>query len=233
MKLVKLDFEKTRLLLWANQVGLASTDPSSRNPGLERYEANLRQTMEQIQFLLAEANKMQEKYGMRQQEQPIAAIEASPDLVSRNGLATFTASYRRFRARFVEPGMAPKLTARVRWAILDENKFEGLLKTLKDFVDNLFWLVQVERSVQDQIVEEDIMCITSLSELLLIKDASEHDYQVWSDAASRAAERTERGTIRSADTDGQDISGFGDEASRGKPELAPKSVVDAVYDSSG
>ena len=112
-KLVKLDFEKTRLLIWANQVGLVSTDPSSRNPALERHEANLRPTMEQIQFLLAEANKVQDKYGMRQQEQPIAAIEASPDLVSRNSLATFTASYRRFRGRFVEPGMGPNLTARV------------------------------------------------------------------------------------------------------------------------
>ncbi|CAO1599060.1 hypothetical protein XANCAGTX0491_002806 [Xanthoria calcicola] len=229
-KLVKLDIEKTRLLMWANQVGLVSTDPSSRNPGLERHEANLRQTMEQIQFLLAEANKMQERYGMRQHEQPIAAIEASPDLVSRNNLDTFTASYRRFRGRFVEPGMGPKLTARVRWAILDENKFEGLLKTLKDFVDNLFWLVEVERSIQDHIVEEDIMCITSLLELELIKDASEHDYQVWSDAASRAVERTERGTILSADTDDQDISGFGDEASQGNPEFPLPRVVNPVYD---
>ncbi|KAL8924214.1 MAG: hypothetical protein Q9208_004178 [Pyrenodesmia sp. 3 TL-2023] len=205
MKLVKLDFEKTRLLIWANQVGLVSTDSRSRNPGIERNEARLRQTMEQIELLLAEANKVQDKYGVRQQEQTIAAIEASPDLVSRNSLATFTTSYRRFCGRFFESTKGPKVAARVRWAILDENKFEGLLKTLKDFVDNLFWLVEVERSVQDQIVEEDIMAVSSLLELELIKDASEHEYQVWSDIASRAADRTERGTIPVADTDDQDI----------------------------
>lgn len=228
MKLVKLDFEKTRLLIWANQVGIVSTDPRSRNPGIERNEASLRQTMEQIQYLLADANKVQDKYGVRQQEQPVAAIEASPDLVSRNSFATFTASYRRFCGKFFEPSIGPKLTARVRWAILDENKFEGLIKTLKDFVDNLFWLVEVERNVRDHIVEEDIMAVTGLLELELIKDASEHDYQAWSDVASRAVDRTERGTVPNADTNDQDISEVEDEGSRGRPELPHKSVVGAV-----
>ena len=77
------------------------------------------------------------------------------------------------------------------------------------------------------------MCVTNLLELELIKDASENDYQVWSDVASRAVDRTERGTIRNADTDDQDISGTGDEASQGNPEFPPKRQMDAVYDESG
>ncbi|KAL9023157.1 MAG: hypothetical protein Q9180_008359 [Flavoplaca navasiana] len=74
------------------------------------------------------------------------------------------------------------------------------------------------------------MALTSLLELELIKDASEHDYQVWSDVASRAVDRTERGTVPNADTDDQDTAEVEGEGSRGRPELPHRRVVGAVYD---
>ncbi|KAL9621373.1 MAG: hypothetical protein Q9160_004133 [Pyrenula sp. 1 TL-2023] len=197
-KLVKLEFEKLRLLVWANEVGLASTDASQRDPAIERYEEQLRATLQQIQVLLADANKMQDQYGIRQQDRLVVAAEPPTDL-SRNSLTIFATSYRRFRGKFLPSKLGSKVAARFRWAITDEVKFEGLIKTLKDFVDNLFWLVPVDRSVLNQIVEADIMTVANLVELQMIKEASEHDYQAWSDAASRAVDRTERGTILDAD----------------------------------
>lgn len=140
---------------WANQVGLVSTETDFRNIGILRNEASLQETMEQIQLLLAEANKVQDKYDVRQQDEAVAIIKTTTDLVSRNSFATFTASYRRFRGRFPAPSRGPKLSARVRWAILDENKFEALIKTLGVFDDG-FWLVTVERTVQNRNVDEDV-----------------------------------------------------------------------------
>lgn len=194
-KLVKLDFEKTRLLIWANEVGLVSTDAHSRKPDLERHEPQLKATLEQIQTLLSDANKIQDKYGVRQQDEPVTIADSNTELVSRNSFDTFMAAFRRFRGKFVNPESSPKLTACFRWAIADETKFEVLIKTLRNFVDNLFWLVEVDRSIQDRIVEEDIMAVTTLVDLETIKDASEHDYQLWSDVASRAVDRTEASTV--------------------------------------
>lgn len=202
-KLVKLDFEKTRLLIWANKTGLVSTDASSRNPAIERYQEDLRATLQQIHLLLTDANKMSGQYGIRQQDYPALSAETATDLVSRNSLDIFLTSYRRFRGKFLSPKNGPNLSARFRWAVTDEAKFEGLIRTLKDFVDNLFWLVEVDRSVQDHIVEEDILAVTNLVDLEIIRDASENEYQVWSDTASRAVDRTERGTIHDNDQNGQ------------------------------
>lgn len=189
-KLVKLEFEKTRLLIWANQVGLVNTNVESRNPGIERHENGLRAVLEQIRTLLVDANKMQDKYGLRLRDEPMAAAEVAADLVSRNSLDTFIASYRRFRGQVFKSDLGPKFTSRLRWAIFDEMRFEIYIKTLRSFVDDLFWLVPVERSVQDQIVETDIMAVTEVLDLEIIRDASEHEYQVWSGVASRVVERT-------------------------------------------
>ncbi|KAI4186000.1 MAG: hypothetical protein L6R41_003771 [Letrouitia leprolyta] len=205
MKLVKLDFEKTRLLIWANQIGLASTDPHSRRPGIEGNEADLRAILEQIQSLMAEANKVQDRYGVCRAEALIEDDDMSTDLISRNSLATFMSSYRRFRGRFSEHIPKPKLGTRVRWAIFDENRFEILIKTLRDFVDNLFWLVEVNRTVQDRIVGEDIMAVTSIEDLEMIRDASEDDHQVWSEVASHTVERTERDTTTHTDMRNQEM----------------------------
>ena len=228
-KLVKLDFEKTRLLIWANQVGLVSTHSPSRSPGLERHEARLRETFEQIRLLLAEANEVKDKYGIIQHEGPTEVVDSTTNLISRNSFATFLSSYRRFRGRYFEPTSVPKLTRRIRWAIQDETKFEGLIKVLKDFVDNLFWLIEVERRIVDHIVEEDIMAVADISELEMIRDASEHEYQVWSDVASRVVERTERGTV--AHTDLHELETHDGEAEQSPRSLdwTEGSVVDEFY----
>ncbi|KAL9110489.1 MAG: hypothetical protein Q9227_005033 [Pyrenula ochraceoflavens] len=191
-KLVKLDFEKTRLLIWANEAGLVSTDARFRNPSIEKHEEQLHETFEQIRYLLAEANKMRERYGLRPGDD--LAVTASTTLVSRNSFKKFKTSFRRFSARFIKPELAPSLSTRLKWAIVDESRFEILVKTLREFVDNLFWLVNVERSVQDHIVEEDILVVRDLDDLEMIRDASDHEYQIWSDVASRAIKKTERGT---------------------------------------
>ena len=138
---------------------------------------------------------MQGMYGVHQQDERPAVATSNAESVSRISLDTFIASYQQFRGKFLKPNLGPKLPSRVRWAIPDETKFEGLIKTLRDFVDNLFWLVSVERTVQDHIVEEDILAVTDLLDLEIIRDTSEHDYQGWSDVASRAVERTEKGTV--------------------------------------
>ena len=232
-KLVRLDFEKERLLIWAEQAGLMRTDAAFRNPNIEANEGNLRDTLEQIRMLLADSTKLQDKYGIRQQEGLATLTERKVEPISRNSFEIFRASYRRFCGRFIVSQTGLKLTARVRWAILDENKFEGLIKTLRDFVDNLYWYVKVERRVQDRMVEQDIMAVTDTVDLLMIKEASEDDYQIWSDIASRAVDRAERSTITHTETDEQSASEE-DEVAPGSPTRPTRSgAVGAIFESSG
>ena len=212
MLLVKLDFEKTRLLLWANNIGLVSTDSDSRDSGIEQHEELIRRGLEEIMDLLAEASEMSERYGVKKRLLEDGVTEEEDlrtDVVSHNSMSLFRTSYRRFRGQ--NPSVAElerrtSLSDRIRWAVTDKGKFEGLIISLREFVDNLYLLVPVDRQVQNRLVEDDIFAVTDLEELELIQEATEDSYRIWSEVASQAIERSERGTmftggLRRADTD--------------------------------
>ena len=203
--LVKLDFEKTRLLIWANTVGLVNTNEQLREVGLGQHEEIIRRTLEQIVELLAEAGEMQERYGVRRREddEGLEKIveeqdELKTDMVSQNSMVIFRTAYARFRGKYpgtIQAEKKQKLSARLRWSVVDKGKFEGLIITLREFVDNLFLMVPVDRQTQDSIVEDDILAVTDLEELEIIQEATEDSYRVWSEVASKAIERSERDTM--------------------------------------
>jgi hypothetical protein len=62
--LVQLDLEKTRLLTWAEHVGLVNVNSRNRHVDLEKLEPSIRNALEEIKLLLAEANKVQERFGL-------------------------------------------------------------------------------------------------------------------------------------------------------------------------
>jgi hypothetical protein len=64
--LVQLDLEKTRLLIWAEHVGLVDVNSRKRHVDLEKLEPSIRNALEEIKLLLAEANKVQERFGLQQ-----------------------------------------------------------------------------------------------------------------------------------------------------------------------
>ena len=84
---------------------------------------------------------------------------------------------------------------RTKWAILDKNRFQGLVHDLKDFIDGLNQILPVDRQIQDQIAMADIESITDQARLRLIQEASKDSYPAWSSNASEVIEASELGTV--------------------------------------
>jgi hypothetical protein len=194
--LVQLDLEKTRLLTWAEHVGLVDVNSRNRRMDLDMLEPSIRNALEEIKLLLAEANKVQERFGLQQRPGSDVAQGPSTALVSRNSFATYQANYRRFCTKFETVMPKPKFALRIRWAIRDGAKFRGLINTLKDLIDGLYSLVSLRSDLQNEAIEVDIMELIDLSELHIVEEACQaSSYPAWSAAASLAIDRTESGTI--------------------------------------
>lgn len=193
--LVKLDCEKTRLLVWANTVGILRTDSQRRYPQLadSEQEILIRRCIDQIIGLLTDGQKLQAEYGGWPTAQP--EIQRYVAVVSVNSMNIFKTAKRRFFARAGGLSETPNWLSRIKWAIRDGAKFRILLSHLRDFVDNIIQLVPVPSDVINSTVEDDITTIIDISTLRLAESACEENYPSWSTRASEVIKESEIGTL--------------------------------------
>jgi hypothetical protein len=194
--LVKLDVEKTRLLIWGNAVGILKSEGEGRVSELNNSQKLelVGRCLESIKSLLSDTDKFQNLYGLR------SSADAEKDsrnysILSINSMSVFWVSYRRFWARFAGNQGLLTLAMRTRWAIHDKTKFEGLVHHLKGLIDGLNRVVLVKRETQDEIMHDDIVLILDISKLRLIQSACEGSYTTLSKAASSVIATSEFGTI--------------------------------------
>jgi hypothetical protein len=115
----------------------------NRHVDLEMLEPSIRNDLEETKLLLAEANKVQEHFGLQQRPGSEAVQGPSTALVSENSFVTYQANYKIFYTKFETVMPKPKFALRIRWAIRDGAKFRGLINTLKDFIDGLYSLISL------------------------------------------------------------------------------------------
>lgn len=194
--LVKLDVEKTRLLIWGNAVGVLKPEGEGRVAELDNSQKAelIERCLGSIKSLLSDTDKFRNLYGLRSSTGSDKNAR-SHSILSVNSMSVFKTSYRRFCARFAGSQSRSSLVMRTRWAIHDKNKFEGLLHHLKDLIDGLNEVVLVKRETQDQIMHDDIVSILDISKLRLIQSACEGTYTALSRVASTVIEASEYGTI--------------------------------------
>ena len=201
--LVQLDFEKARLLKWAEHVGLVEVSSKKHEIDVERLmEPSIWNALDSIRLLLTGNDQGQAMFGLQQRQEPDIppppyALELAPisEIVSRNSMTTFRTNYGRFCAKYdtLLPG---QLVPKIRWIVRDRAKFGGLINALKEIVDDLFSLLKLERSVHAEAIELDILNNNNLSELRLVEDAAEaSSYPAFARAASIAIDRTETETV--------------------------------------
>ena len=194
--LVKLDVEKTRLLIWGNAVGVLK--PKDEGRVLELNDSQkvelIERCLESIKLLLSDTDKLQSLYGLRSIADAVKGSR-SLSILSTNSMSVFRTSYLRFSARFAGIQSRSTLARRTRWAVHDKTKFEGLVNHLKDLIDGLNQIVPVKRETQDQIMHDDIGSILDISKLRLIESACEGNYMALSKAASIVITASEFGTI--------------------------------------
>lgn len=142
-------------------------------------------------------------FGLQQRSEPDVppppyALELGPiaDVVSRNSMTIFRINYGRFCAKYEMLLPRPKLVSKKDWLIGDPAKFGGLINALKEVVDDLFSLLDLEKSVHEEAIELDILSNTNLYELRLVADAANaSSYRVFARAASIAIDRSKTGTV--------------------------------------
>lgn len=193
--LLKLDIEKTRLLIWGDNVGVFSA--GSQNPQLldERVVHLVERILTQIESLLTDSEKLRATYGVRNLDAP---LERAVDYISRKSHLALGISMNRFWTRNSSKlSAAPQgsRAARIKWAVYEREKFQELVNNLSDLVDSLFELVSVAREIQDRIIIEDIESIFDISHLAIIEEATDTSHRAYSQAAASTRALTEAGTV--------------------------------------
>jgi hypothetical protein len=138
--LVKLDFEKAKLLNWGNAIGVVKADDEGRAPELQdvaKLEL-VERGLECIKSLLSDVSKLQNAYGLRPLTGTDNLRERRGGLVSSNSLNLFKASEKPFWGR---NGPIDRrkfgLGSKTKWAIQDKAKFERLIVDLREFIGDL------------------------------------------------------------------------------------------------
>lgn len=193
--LLKLDIQKTRLLIWGDNVGIFSAN--HRSPELldERLVGIIQRILGQVEKLLTDSEKLRASYGVRNLD---TTLERTVDYISCKSLAVFRTSSTRFWTRNLKKlASSPQGTifAKTKWAIYEKEKFQDMINNLSDLIDNLFEFVHVARETQDRIIVEDIESILDVSRLAIIEEATEGSYSIYSQAAASARALTETASV--------------------------------------
>lgn len=191
--LLKLDIEKARLLIWGENIGILSADRFNSLLLDEQVAELIRRTLDKIQELLTDSDKLRNTYGVRTLD---SSLSRAVDYISAKSLGVFQRSATRFLARnapMLEDFARGSPVARTKWAIHERGEFQELIIDLSHFVDRLFELISISRETLDREIIEDIESIIDVSRLNIVEEATEN-YPAYFEAARSARASTEAGT---------------------------------------
>ena len=192
--MVKLDIEKTRLLVWGTTIGLFNNDAvQSRNTVFDDPSTVtlLDRCLRNIESLLTDTEKLTKMYGVTTYSSP---IDREITFVSSSSMTLFQTACRRFWGRHASTMSKPTLSSRTKWGIYKKETFQGFINDLKDLIDGLYQIAPVPREGVDSVIEADIGSLTNVDQLRLVEAATENSYRAWSAVASSTIETSEMGT---------------------------------------
>ncbi|KAJ2896549.1 hypothetical protein MKZ38_005435 [Zalerion maritima] len=203
--LFKLDIQKERLLVWANEIELFSHTNHDRNLKDQSNAQLVERTLVEIHRLLTDANTLRDFYGVH----PCANPLAKPiEYVSSRSMSIFRAASGRFWTR-----NAYRLNSRPRSSTL------ARINNLNGFIDDLYELVPVPRDVVQSTIVANIESVSDTYELGLIVEATEDSFPIFSDAASSAKARTEAGTA-----DRRNLAEYLEDTTGGSPDIRTRGL---------
>lgn len=191
--LLRLDIEKTRLLIWGIESGLFSEDQQQASLRQESSVALLDGTLVEIEELLTDTEKLH-LYGLRA---PGPVIGENVNYVSLNSLVIFRALTSRFWTRNASKlgkSSQSRVVTRSRWAIYDKEKVQNLVSDLKALVDRVYELVPVDPQTLNSTIIADIKTITNISRLKIVEAATDESYRAYSEATTSVIASTEART---------------------------------------
>ena len=186
--LVRLDFEKTQLLMWGNASGILKVENEERHARFADPTVCklVEEALNAIQVLLSDANALQQRYGVQSTAQPFKKRLVNPSGLSTNNMNLFRTAWSRFCVRMVPERSGTSTIARTRWAIHDKAKFTDLVETLSTLIENLHKVIPVP-DTQYEALERDLAAILDISKLRLVETALQSSSNPKCQALSKAA----------------------------------------------
>ena len=195
---IRLDMEKTRLLQWAEAVGLLTDDRREQNDHLlsSEIQSRIERILSAVMILLTRSEDLRQRYGLYAEDAiRHAAADDQGLIVSTTRYQRFQTAFTRLQNRLPRRQKEASLATKVRWVIKDRNKFEEFLSSLHDLISGLIELVALPRSFQRLLVKEDIDALADdLSQLRLVQAASSGQSQDWCEFSSLRVEMSQRAT---------------------------------------
>ncbi|KAF3915229.1 hypothetical protein ABW20_dc0108920 [Dactylellina cionopaga] len=218
--LVKFDLEKSRLLIWGDQVGIHKFRGKGRSRYLDDYRDAIIATLREMWNLFQNADDLRARYGLRTETETNSNEMTVRDDSSRGAMRLYMSSWAMFKVRYQPTPFGKDILSRARWAISDSGKFKTLINQIKDLIDSLNQCTNISQAVVDGIMLRDITLIENMERLALVRDASADVYKAWAERASTIIEQSEAGSILPGtdqnavlENEGQPPSSSGDQIS--------------------
>ena len=112
--LVKLDIEKTRLLIWGNNIGILEARSSPHPLNDPVTSTVVEKGLESVKSLLTDTHALQARYGLQTATEAEARVHENRRLVSSNSMSAFKASYNRFWVRSSGVQERPNMLSRTK-----------------------------------------------------------------------------------------------------------------------
>ena len=200
-ELLELEFDliKSRMLIWGNAIGIgnvlegaATTEDDTSEP-----MSLLARSLNAVKSLLEDHKTLQDKYGLREVPETTQSTASVRDLPSFQPLNLFRTSRLHIRLRGRRPNAtSTNLVSRTVWAIIDKEKFEGLVVHLKKLVDGLERVYPIPVAARDQTFQSSVATI-ELSKLRIVDTACEAVYPEleWASIARTVKDASDLGTV--------------------------------------
>lgn len=184
---LNLEIERFRLHIWGENCGLVPADDKEKtvlHPRLVPIGAVLGCMLDEIRHLMQDADKLAKRYGLCETDQDATKSQQIEALVQKMAASVQATTTKRSGKRDLVISEAKTKTAsptkRLRWAIQDVKKFNGLVVDLANHINKLNQLLtesQQAKLRQDQerisiVMVENIKDVSSLELLLAAAKSS-------------------------------------------------------------
>jgi ubiquitin-conjugating enzyme E2 D/E len=193
----KLDNQRILFIIWGKKVGFGSAkgydsrldDPFIR-PVIER-------NLNHLKLIFSNTDDLTKRYGIKIKEaksQEFAGTSKAP--------AIFESSFQRFLSSLKRNQQQTSLWKVTRWSIRDEGKFETMVKSLSELIENLERITDAffSQAHKEQLAREEMENINDVTSLEEIQTAAGRADTIISSAASVRQRRIEGATIATGST---------------------------------
>ncbi|KAI0813307.1 prion-inhibition and propagation-domain-containing protein [Xylaria sp. FL0064] len=133
-----------------------------------------------IQQLLSESTHLEQRYGLRAvspSSTPRTLFNSCIDSMTSSRMERFSRDFEKLKSNTAEEGKAVSASSRLRWIVVDKEKFERLAQELSDFIK--------QDSTNEFMAKEDVSRLNDVKSLALIYDeTSDSGEQYMADAAA-------------------------------------------------